>query len=169
VGHRTLGPASCRAEAVGLLAEGAPHLAFVDIELRGGESGIELAAELQRRGVPCIFATGQPGRAREHRALALGLVPKPYNPLTILDVVRYFEALSAGQRPAHVPRGLELFGADALPVSFGSIDTPAAAVTPGATSEPPVGAPSAAVIAAGTRAQTDQRLGDAGVLAALTA
>lgn len=167
VGHRVMGPASCRAEALGLLGERAPHLAFVDIELRGGESGIELAAELQRQGVPCIFATGQPGAAREHRALALGLVPKPYNPPTILEVARYFEALSAGQRPTHAPRGLELFGADASPVSFGLVDTPVAAVTLCATLQPPVVAPSAA--AAGTRAQTDQRLGDSGVLEALTA
>src|SRR5438067_6985704 len=116
VGHRVVGPASCRPEALGVLSGRIPQLAFVDVELRAGESGIELAAELRRRGVPCVFTTGQPGRAREHDGLALGLVAKPYNPAIILDVVRYFEAIHAGGRPARVPRGLELFRPDALPV-----------------------------------------------------
>src|SRR6266571_3266597 len=72
-----------------------------------------------------------------HRVLALGLVEKPYNPTTILEVVRYFEALHAGERPAGVPRGLELFGPDALPVSLGLLDTSAPAVVPCAVGATP--------------------------------
>ncbi|TMJ54620.1 MAG: response regulator [Alphaproteobacteria bacterium] len=168
VGHRVLGPASCRAEALGLVSDRTPHLALVDIELRDGESGIELAAELRRHGVACVFTTGQPVGARAHRELALGLVEKPYNPTTILEVVRYFEALHAGERPAGVPRGLELFGPDALPVSLGLLDTSAPAVVPCAGSGAPGAAPSAAAISASLPAQSEQRLGDAGVLEALT-
>src|ERR1700693_6370619 len=111
VGHRVLGPASCRAEALGLLTDGPPRLALVDLELR-------------RHGVPCVFTTGQPARARAHRELALGLVAKPYNPMTILEVVRYFEALHAGERPARVPRGLEPVTPDVVPVSAGSAAAP---------------------------------------------
>jgi DNA-binding response OmpR family regulator len=162
VGHRVLGPASCRAEALGLLTDRAPHLALVDVELRGGESGIELATELRRHGVPCVFTTGQPNRARAHRELALGLVAKPYNPMTILEVVRYLEALHAGERPARVPRGLEPFGPDVVPVSAGLAETPAPAMVACASS----GALPA--ISASLPPQTEQRLGDAGVLEALT-
>jgi len=43
-GHRVLGPASCRPEATALLASQLPQLAFVDIELRGGDSGIDQPA-----------------------------------------------------------------------------------------------------------------------------
>ena len=161
VGHRVLGPASCRAEALGLVSDRTPHLALVDIELRDGESGIELAAELRRHGVACVFTTGQPVGARAHRELALGLVEKPYNPTTILEVVRYFEALHAGE-------GLEPFGPDALPVSLGLLDTSAPAVVPCAGSVGPGAAPSAAAISASLPAQTEQRLGNAGVLEALT-
>jgi two-component system, response regulator PdtaR len=157
VGHRVLGPASCRAEALALLTDRAPHLALVDIELRGGESGIELAAELRRHGVPCVFATGQPARARAHRELARGLVAKPYNPMTILEVVRYFEALHAGGRPARVPRGLEPFDPDVV-----LAETPAPAMVACASS----GALPA--ISASLPPQTEQCLGDAGVLEALT-
>src|ERR1700674_6010813 len=78
--HRVLGRASCRAEALGLVSDRTPQLALVDVELRGGESGIELATELRRHGVPCVFTTGQPNKARAHRELALGLVAKPYSP-----------------------------------------------------------------------------------------
>src|SRR6266568_4114539 len=131
VGHRVLGPASCRAEALGLVSDRTPHLALVDIELRDGESGIELAAELRRHGVACVFTTGQPVGARAHR-------------------------------------GLELFGPDALPVSLGLLDTSAPAVVPCAGSGAPGAAPSAAAISASLPAQTEQRLGDAGVLEALT-
>jgi DNA-binding response OmpR family regulator len=162
VGHRVLGPASCRAEALGLVSEGTPHLALVDIELRGGESGIELAVELRRRGVPCVFATGQPAGARAHRELALGLVPKPYSPTTVLEVVRYFEALHAGEHPAGVPRGLELFGPDVVPVSAVLVETPAPAMVACANSG------CSPAISPSLPAQTEQRLGDAGVLEALT-
>lgn len=157
VGHRVLGPASCRAEALGFVSEGIPHLALVDIELRGGESGIELAMELGRRGVPCVFTTGQPARARAHRELALGLVAKPYSPATILEVVRYFEALHAGRRPAAVPRGLERFGPDVVAVSAALVETPAPAMAACASSQ-----------GGSFPAQTEQRLADAGVLEALT-
>jgi two-component system, response regulator PdtaR len=109
VGHRVLGVAASRAEAVALVAGKNPDLALVDIELRGGDSGIELARELSPRGVPCVFTTAQPERARLHGDLAFGLVAKPYDPATIFAAVRYFEALQAGQGPARLPRGLELF------------------------------------------------------------
>jgi DNA-binding response OmpR family regulator len=161
VGHRVLGPASCRAEAFGHVSEGSPHLALVDIELRAGESGIELAAELRRHGVPCVFATGRPERARAHRELALGLVAKPYNPTTILEVVRYFEALHAGERPAGVPRGLELFGPDLVPVSTGLVETPAPAMAACASSG------CSPAISASLPALPEHRLGDAGVIEAL--
>ena len=167
VGHRALGPASCRSEALGLVAERTPHLAFVDIELRGGESGIELAAELRRRGVACVFATGQPGLAREHRELALGLIAKPYSPLTILEVVGYFEALGAGERRPRMPRGLELFGPADAPVPGGRIDTSPPAAIPCA-SPGLLGTAPAPGIAADLPPQPDQRLGDPGVLEAVT-
>jgi|GEM_PF-1901623 len=162
VGHRVLGPASCRAEALGLVSGGTPHLALVDIELRGGESGIELAAELRRHGVSCVFATGQPGKARQHRELALGLVAKPYSPTTILEAVRYFAALHAAERPAGVPRGLELFGPDVVPVSGMLVETPAPAMVACASSG------CLPAISASLPTQTEQRHGDAGVLEALT-
>src|SRR5256885_10845337 len=121
-GHRVRGPASCRAEAIALLADQLPQLAFVDIELRGGDSGIELATELKRRGVPCVFATGQPERAREHRAQALGLIAKPYHPMSLSEAARYFEARLAGGPPPRAPRTPQLFEIDPPPAPRGGAD-----------------------------------------------
>jgi DNA-binding response OmpR family regulator len=112
-GHEILGPAACPAEALRLVADNMPGMAFVDIELAGRSSGIELATELGRRGIRCVFATGQPERAREHRELALGLVPKPYNPMTLIEVARYVTAIAAGERGTRVPRGFEPFALQA--------------------------------------------------------
>ena len=128
VGHRVLGVAGSRAEAVALMDGKNPDLALVDIELRGGDSGIDLAREISLRGVPCVFTTAQPERARLHGGLALGLVAKPYDPQMILDAVRYLEALQAGQGSAHPPRGLELF---APPVAAAAIAAPEAAMATG--------------------------------------
>jgi two-component system, response regulator PdtaR len=168
VGHRVLGPASCRAEALDLLAETTPQLALVDIELRDGESGIELAGELERHGIACMFATGQPEKAREHRELALGLIAKPCSPTTMIEIVRYFEATLAGDRPVRVPRGLELFVPDAVPETARRVDTSAPAIVPFASPDRPAAVGSAPAISAGMPPQADQRLGDAGVLEAVT-
>jgi two-component system, response regulator PdtaR len=169
VGHRVLGPAACRAEALELLSGTPADLAFVDIELRGGESGIELARELGRRDVRCIFATGQPDRAREQPDAAMGLIAKPYSPGTVIEVVRFFEALFAGERQARVPRGLELFGREPLRASVELVDRSAPATAPsvglGALGAVPLAA--AAAITAGPP-QAQQGLEDAGVLEALT-
>jgi CheY-like chemotaxis protein len=168
VGHRVLGPAACRAEALELLSGAPAELAFVDIELRGGESGIELARELGRRGVRCIFATGQPDRAREQSDAAVGLIAKPYSPGTVIEVVRLFEALFAGERLARVPRGLELFGRWPLGASIELVDRSAPATAPsvGPGALGAVSSATAAISAGPPQAQ--QGLEDAGVLEALT-
>jgi len=167
IGHRVLGPAACRAEALELLSGAAADLAFVDIELRDGESGIELARELGRQGVQCVFATGQPDRAREHPDAAAGLIAKPYSPATVIEVVRYFEALSSGERLARAPRGLELFGREQSATSVGLVDRSAAAIVPSVGPGIPGPAqPAPTAVSAGFR-QAEQGLGDAGVLEAL--
>ena len=119
-GHEILGPAACQAEALSLVADKTPELAFVDIELAGASSGIELASELRSRGIPCVFATGQPERAREHRELAVGLVPKPYNPMTLIEVARYVAAIAAGEQGTRMPRGFESFALRAESTIAGS-------------------------------------------------
>jgi DNA-binding response OmpR family regulator len=166
-GHRVLGPASCRVEALGLLAGEAPQLALVDIELRGGDSGIELAAELRRRGVPCVFATGQPEKAREHRGLALGLLAKPYSPAMAVAAAHYIAASYAGEPPARVPAGLELFSAAAWPALARRIEAPETTIAPCGTPSPAALAPPE-VAAAAALVPHGESPGEAGVLEGLS-
>lgn len=168
VGHRTLGPAADAAEAMARLGEGTPHLAFVDIELRGGDSGIEVALELHRRGIPCVFATGQPERARAHRELALGLVCKPYNPTTIVEVARYIAATAAGDRVTRLPRGFEDFISKPAPVTLPALDS-ASPIPADRPSSRALGAPAASAAIAAAIPQSPENRQQAGALAALAA
>jgi CheY-like chemotaxis protein len=58
-----------------------PALALVDISLKGGMDGVELAIELKRLGVPTLFLTGAWDPAindRARPAAPLGHLEKPY-------------------------------------------------------------------------------------------
>jgi DNA-binding response OmpR family regulator len=108
-GHEVSGPAAHELEALGFADATMPDLALVDIELRGGESGVEVARALLRRGVPSIFVTGQTRQARTNHALALGLVAKPYTPTSLIAVLAWVEAARSGLRKGRPPRGFEPF------------------------------------------------------------
>ena len=112
-GHEVLGPAGTMADALALCeAAAAPGLAVLDIGLRDGSSGAELArALLVRWGVRSIFASAQTEDARRARDAALGCVRKPYAPETVLRCVEMAREVMGGGTPGHVPPGFELFPA----------------------------------------------------------
>ncbi len=56
-GYTVLGPKASVAEALECLRRTTPQAALLDIDLRG-ETSFEVGRELQRRGVPFVFATG---------------------------------------------------------------------------------------------------------------
>ena len=85
-----------------------PQLAFVDIQLAQGDSGLDAAAELQKRGVICIFLTGNPpGGPRPD--LALGCLPKPFSDVGLAGAVKLAEAVINGLPLPQPPFGLELY------------------------------------------------------------
>ena len=110
-GHEVVGPAATMAEALAL-CEGAPppELAVLDINLRDGSSGVDVAhALLERWGVPSIFASGQAVDARRAKDVALGYIRKPYRPETVLRGVEVAREVMGGAEPRAVPAGFELF------------------------------------------------------------
>ena len=112
-GHEVVGPAATMAEALAL-CEGAPppELALLDIDLRDGTSGVDVArALLGRWGVLSIFASGQVMEARRAREVALGCIRKPYELRTVLRSVEVAREVMGGGQPRQVPAGLELFAA----------------------------------------------------------
>lgn len=111
-GHEVMGPASTMAEALALCDVLRPELALLDIHLRDGSSGVDVARALFGRwGVLSIFASGEMMEARRAKDVALGYIRKPYEVRTVLRSVEVARALMAGGTPGAVPRGFELFSA----------------------------------------------------------
>lgn len=109
-GHEVVGPAASIDDALQLAEVQPPELALLDIELQGGGSGVDLARELLLRwNLPCLFVSGTAEQARANQDLALGYVPKPYGPETVLASVEVAKLLGDGKRPESIPGGLELF------------------------------------------------------------
>ena len=112
-GHEVIGPAAAMAEALALCEAAAPpELAVLDINLRDGSSGVDVAhALLERWGVPSIFASGQAVDARRAKDVALGYIRKPYELQTVLRGVEVAREVMDGRTPRHLPAGFELFSA----------------------------------------------------------
>ena len=112
-GHEVVGRAATMSEALALCEAAAPpELAVLDINLRDGSNGVDLArALLGRWGVRSIFASAQTVEARWAREVALGHIRKPYRPETVLRSVDVAREVMDGRTPKHVPAGFELFSA----------------------------------------------------------
>lgn len=109
-GYATLGPVGTERDALALAGPARPDLALVDISLRNGDSGIDVARRLRLRwSIPSLFVSGEVEMARAHADVALGQVAKPYGPATILKSLAIVEQLRKGMEPDRLPGGLELF------------------------------------------------------------
>jgi two-component system, response regulator PdtaR len=87
-GHEVIGWATGRVSAMALAEARSPDFAFVDVRLRDGVTGPEIAQRLAERGVAVVIATANPDEVddREH---ILGIVNKPYSAEAIHAVLRY--------------------------------------------------------------------------------
>jgi DNA-binding response OmpR family regulator len=109
-GYRVLGPAASVQEALELVSNEEPDIAFVDVNLAGDGDGLSLARLLaERLGTTIVFLTARPDEARKARETALGVVSKPYGPRTVLRAVEIAAATRMGLAIDGVPPGLELF------------------------------------------------------------
>lgn len=108
LGYEVVGVADDVASAVNEAERSQPQLAFVDIQLAQGDSGLDAAVELQKRGVICIFLTGNPpGGPRPD--IALGCLPKPFSDKSLEGAIRIAEAVIEGSPLPKPPPGLELY------------------------------------------------------------
>lgn len=76
-GFDVAGTAAGATRALEIAATQRPDVALVDIQLAHGESGFDVAAELRRQGVTCLFMTGNPPD-EPHPDLAIGVLAKPF-------------------------------------------------------------------------------------------
>lgn len=88
-GYYIAGPAYTAARAVDILASGIVNFAILDINLGGGQSGIEIADLIQRKyEIPYIFLTAFSDTHTLAAAQAhspFGYLVKPFQPATLLS------------------------------------------------------------------------------------
>lgn len=108
MGYEVVGIADDVASAVDEADRTRPQLAFVDIQLTRGDSGLDAATELQKHGVICIFLTGNPPDGRRPD-LALGCLPKPFSDAGLAGAIKIAEAVIEGSPLPKAPPELELY------------------------------------------------------------
>ncbi|HEX2527201.1 MAG TPA: response regulator [Geminicoccus sp.] len=110
-GHEVLGPADSVSAAIALCGESRPDFALIDLNLREGGDGVNVAHYLGKRyRTPCIFMTPHLVHARAHRQLAWGVVRKPYDIGNVPGILSCVMALKDGREPAVLPADIEIFG-----------------------------------------------------------
>jgi CheY-like chemotaxis protein len=95
-GHHVVGWAINAAEAREMIGSRDIDVAFVDIHLGDGPSGVDLAEELRRSSAaPVVFLTANPKRIPDHFAGAIGVISKPF---TVAGLQRSLGYLAEGVR-----------------------------------------------------------------------
>ncbi|GLR47376.1 response regulator [Sphingomonas astaxanthinifaciens] len=87
--------------------DGGVDLILTDINLRGARSGIDLAAEAKKLGIPVLFATATPPEGGE--GLAMGVLLKPYNERRLKAALKAVDDLLAGKKKVKAPDGVILY------------------------------------------------------------
>ena len=93
-------------EAIAVMDRGKIDLVLSDVRLRGDKTGLEVASEAMRRGIPVLFVTGHPPDNAEE--FAVGCLVKPYSEKTLkasLDAVD----LHITGKACKPPKGLKLY------------------------------------------------------------
>ena len=86
-----------------------PDLALVNIRLARGDDGIELSKHLKVLGIPVLLISGQVSRASSAKTVAIGSMPKPYDPDEMVLAVAYLLARLNGDNTLPKPHQLEVF------------------------------------------------------------
>ena len=94
------------ADALASLDDGPIDLILSDVKLAGERSGIDLAREATKRGVPVLFATAR--CPSEAASVAIGCLVKPYSGGVLKDALKAVEMHLEGES-GKWPKGLELF------------------------------------------------------------
>lgn len=98
-------------EAIRFALEIKPDLALVNIELADGDDGVALARDLKALGIPVLFISGQPHRARLAKVAGVASLSKPYSGSELVDAVDYLFRHGNGDETRPPPPRLEMFDA----------------------------------------------------------
>jgi CheY-like chemotaxis protein len=105
LGQKVVGTASDAKEAFDLADAAAPDLALVDLNLRDGLTGPQIASELARnRAALVVFVTGSPEQIPADYAGAVGAITKPWDSKTLEQLVIFVRShLSTPRGSAGAP------------------------------------------------------------------
>lgn len=110
VGCHSVGLAMSSDEAVALASDLRPDLALVDVHLRDGPTGVEVARTIHDDcGGVALFMTANVKRLPDDFAGACGVIGKPYSEHGVKTALTYLTiCLRQGVAPGPPPVGLEL-------------------------------------------------------------
>jgi DNA-binding response OmpR family regulator len=91
-GHSVVGWATSSSEARSMVESTDADIAFVDIHLTDGPTGVEVAEYIGRkRSSMVVFMTANPKRIPDHFAGAIGVIAKPYTMNGLTSALRYLQ------------------------------------------------------------------------------
>lgn len=109
-GHSVVGWATNSVEAKRLVDGVRADVAFVDVHLTDGPTGVEVAEYIREtKGSMVVFMTANPKRVPEHFAGAVGIIAKPYTMNGLMAALRYLhEAVRRPPPASTLPVGFTL-------------------------------------------------------------
>jgi two-component SAPR family response regulator len=91
-GHSVVGWATSSAEAKTMVDAVEADIAFVDIHLSDGPSGVDVAEYISdKKSSMVVFMTANPKRIPDHFAGAIGVIAKPYTMNGLTSALRYLQ------------------------------------------------------------------------------
>ena len=108
LGHEPVGIASDSRQAMALADEA--ELAFVDLNLVDGPTGIEVGRNLAARGVTVVYMTANPAQLGDGVPGTIGVIPKPVDNTELRQAVEFAVSVRKQAQPnTQPPRRLWLF------------------------------------------------------------
>jgi len=109
LGHQPVGIAADSRKALALADEA--ELAFVDINLLDGPTGIDVGKALAGSGVTVVYMTANPSQLGDGVPGTVGVIPKPVETAEMRQAIEFAAALRRKEAAAvSPPRRLKLFG-----------------------------------------------------------
>ena len=105
-GYEIVATVDTVADAVNAIDEDV-DLVLADVRLSDGGNGRDVARVAQGKGVPLIFVTG--GCPDDARALAVGLLAKPYSQRDLLAAIETVDDRLSGRKGRKPPKSFTLF------------------------------------------------------------
>lgn len=107
LGHEPVGIASDSRQALALADQA--ELAFVDLNLVDGPTGIEVGRSLAARGITVVYMTANPAQLGNGVPGTIGVIPKPADNSELRQAVEFAVSVRRKQPEVSPPRRLKLF------------------------------------------------------------